>query len=137
MHKATRIPVAIKVSSAWLSLLYLITKISTLFFGIFFDKLLIFVLNFHKVINLFDKDKRHQFYNEFEMLNDSLPQFVSLNLDKFSFNVCDLNLIYLLALQVQYHGVFYNKGMINLVMEYMDCGSLQTIIAVEKAFKSE
>lgn len=40
VHKATRIPVAIKV------------------------------------INLFDKDKRHQFYNEFEMLNDSLPQFV-------------------------------------------------------------
>ena len=30
-----------------------------------------------KIINLYDKDKRHQFYNEFEMLNETLPQFVS------------------------------------------------------------
>jgi hypothetical protein len=26
--------------------------------------------------------------------------------------------------------------MINLVMEFMDCGSIQTIVAVEKAFKT-
>ena len=43
------------------------------------------------------------------MLNETLPQFV------------------------QYHGIFYNDGIINLVMEYMDCGSIQTMIAVEKA----
>ena len=53
-----------------------------------------------KVINLYDKDKRHQFYNEFEMLHDTFPSFV------------------------QYHGIFFNEGLINLVMEFMDCGSI-------------
>jgi len=42
------------------------------------------------------------------MLNDNFPSFV------------------------QYHGIYYSEGLINLVMEYMDCGSIQTIIAVEK-----
>ena len=37
-------------------------------------------------------------------------------------------------LKVQYYGVYYDQGLIHLVMEYMDGGSLETMIAVEKKF---
>lgn len=30
-----------------------------------------------QIINLFDKEKRHQFYNEFDMIANSFPLFVS------------------------------------------------------------
>ena len=30
-----------------------------------------------KIINLFDKDKRHQFYNEFDMIQSFCPVLVS------------------------------------------------------------
>lgn len=36
------------------------------------------------------------------------------------------------SFQVRYYGCLLDEGEIHLVMEYMDCGSLETIIAVEK-----
>jgi serine/threonine protein kinase len=64
-----------------------------------------------KIINLFDKDKRHQFYNELDMIQSFCPVLV------------------------RYYGCLFDEGEIHLVMEYMDCGSLETMIAVEKQFR--
>lgn len=36
------------------------------------------------------------------------------------------------SFKVRYYGCLLDEGEIHLVMEYMDCGSLETIIAVEK-----
>lgn len=63
-----------------------------------------------KCINLFNKDQRHQFYNEFDMIQKWCPVFV------------------------RYYGCFVDEGTIHLMMEYMDCGSLLTMISVEKQF---
>jgi serine/threonine protein kinase len=38
---------------------------------------------------------------------------------------------------VHYYGVFYDEGQIHLVMEYMDCGSMETMIAVENKTQSD
>ena len=60
-----------------------------------------------KIINVYDKGKRHQLYNE-----------LKANLDMFS--------PYLL----QCFGAFFEEGSVRLVLEFMDCGSLETIIKV-------
>lgn len=41
------------------------------------------------------------------------------------------------AFQIHYYGVFFDEGHIHLVMEYMDCGSVETMIAVENKMQSE
>ena len=38
---------------------------------------------------------------------------------------------------MHYYGVFYDEGQIHLVMEYMDCGSMETMIAVENKTQSD
>ena len=44
-----------------------------------------------KIINLFDKDKRHQFYNEFDMIQSFCPVLVSSDLLlSFDFNRSDI-----------------------------------------------
>ena len=42
-----------------------------------------------------------------------------------------------MSVQVQYYGVYFDQGLIHLVMEYMDGGSLETMISVEKQCQSE
>ena len=37
---------------------------------------------------------------------------------------------------MRYYGCLFDEGEIHLVMEYMDCGSLETMIAVEKQFQT-
>ena len=74
---------------------------------------------------MFDKDKRHQFYNEFDMISlikSNCPTLVSC--------------ISLINdwMKVQYYGVYYDQGLIHLIMEYMDGGSLETMVAVEKKY---
>ena len=66
-----------------------------------------------KCINVFHKEKRAQFYNELDMISEQYPVLV------------------------QYFGVFYDQGMLHLVMEHMDCGSLETMIAVERQCATE
>ena len=42
-----------------------------------------------------------------------------------------------MSVQVQYYGVYFDQGLIHLVMEYMDGGSIETMISVEKQCQSE
>jgi len=60
-----------------------------------------------KIINVYDKGKRHQLYNE-----------LKANM------ILDSN--YLLRC----YGAFFEEGSVRLVLEYMDCGSMETIIKV-------
>ena len=60
-----------------------------------------------KIINVYDKGKRHQLYNELKTLKS-------------------IDNPYLLKC----HGAFFEEGSVRLVLEYMDCGSLETIISV-------
>lgn len=60
-----------------------------------------------KIINVYDKQKRHQLYNELK----SLTNFVCPNL-------------------LRCYGAFFESGSVRLVLEYMDCGSMETIISV-------
>ena len=39
-------------------------------------------------------------------------------------------------LLVHYYGVFLDEGQIHLVMEYMDCGSIEAMIAVENKLQT-
>jgi hypothetical protein len=59
---------------------------------------------------LFDKEKRHQFYNEFDMIQSVCP------------------------LLVRYYGAIFDEGSLHLIMEYMDCASIETMLAIERQF---
>ena len=67
-----------------------------------------------KIINVFDKGKRHQLYNELKA------------------NMI-LNSEYLLRC----YGAFFEEGSVRLVLEYMDCGSMETIIKVLNVLNEE
>lgn len=43
-----------------------------------------------------------------------------------------VSLLLLNYIKVRYYGCLFDEGEIHLVMEYMDCGSLETMISVEK-----
>eukprot|EP00903_Cladosiphon_okamuranus_P008627 g8273.t1 len=58
-----------------------------------------------KVINMFDKGKRHQLINEIKAL----------------YNACHSNVIHFL-------GAFYREGAVTIVTEYMDGGSLLNVL---------
>ena len=58
------------------------------------------------------------------MIKNNCPTLVS-NLGKHKWQI-------LRCVQVQYYGVYFDQGLIHLVMEYMDGGSLETMISVEK-----
>mgnify|MGYP002641331454 FL=1 len=60
-----------------------------------------------KIINVYDKGKRHQLYNELKTLKQ-------------------IDSPYLLKC----YGAFFEEGSVRLVLEYMDCGSMETIISV-------
>lgn len=60
-----------------------------------------------KIINVYDKEKRHQMYNELKMIKSFGSQY----------------------LLTQY-GAFFQEGSVRLISEYMDCGSIETLINV-------
>ena len=60
-----------------------------------------------KIINVYDKGKRHQLYNELKTIKL-------------------LESPYLLKC----YGAFFEEGSVRLVLEYMDCGSMETMIQV-------
>jgi serine/threonine protein kinase len=60
-----------------------------------------------KIINVYDKSKRHQLYNELKTMKH-------------------LDNPYLLKC----YGAFFEEGSVRLVLEYMDCGSMETVISV-------
>ena len=62
-----------------------------------------------KSISILEKDKRHQLYNDLR----SLAEETSPHLIKF-------------------YGAFYDDGSVNLALEYMDCGSINTMIKIRK-----
>lgn len=35
-------------------------------------------------------------------------------------------------LLVRYYGAIFDEGSLNLIMEYMDCASIETMLAVER-----
>ena len=37
-----------------------------------------------------------------------------------------------MVLQIRFYGAYYDEGIVNLVLEYMDCGSLNTILKILK-----
>ncbi|CAD8101871.1 unnamed protein product [Paramecium sonneborni] len=59
-----------------------------------------------KIINVFDKDKRHQMLNDLSTL----------------LNGCECEQL------IKFYGAYYEEGTIRLVLEYMDQGSLRNII---------
>ncbi|CAD8184750.1 unnamed protein product [Paramecium octaurelia] len=59
-----------------------------------------------KIINVFDKDKRHQMLNDLSTL----------------LNGCECEQL------IKFYGAYYEEGTIRLVLEYMDQGSLRSII---------
>lgn len=60
-----------------------------------------------KIINVYDKGKRHQLYNELKTIKH-------------------IECPYLLKC----YGAFFEEGSVRLVLEYMDCGSMETMINV-------
>mmetsp|Transcript_6102 Transcript_6102/g.10357 ORF Transcript_6102/g.10357 Transcript_6102/m.10357 type:complete len:256 (+) Transcript_6102:339-1106(+) len=60
-----------------------------------------------KIINVYDKNKRHQLYNELKAIRQFESPFL-----------------------LRCYGAFFHQGSVRLVLEYMDCGSMETIIKV-------
>ena len=60
-----------------------------------------------KIINVYDKGKRHQLYNELSTLKSVDNPFL-----------------------LKCFGAHFKEGSVRLVLEYMDCGSLETMIKV-------
>ena len=60
-----------------------------------------------KIINVYDKEKRHQLYNELKMIKGFGSQYL-----------------------LSYYGAFFQEGSVRLILEYMDCGSIETLINV-------
>ncbi|CAD8120564.1 unnamed protein product [Paramecium sonneborni] len=65
-----------------------------------------------KIINVFDKDKRHQMLNDLSTLLNGIE--------------CEQ--------QIKFYGAYYEEGTIRLVLEYMDQGSLRSLI--EQIYKN-
>ena len=62
-----------------------------------------------KIINVYDREKRHQLYNE-------LKQLKAMNCDSL----------------LKCYGAFFQEGSVRLLFEYMDLSCLETLIAVLK-----
>lgn len=60
-----------------------------------------------KIINVYDKGKRHQLYNELKTLKQIDSPFL-----------------------LKCFGAFFEEGSVRLLLEFMDCGSMETIIKV-------
>lgn len=60
-----------------------------------------------KIINVYNKEKRHQLYNELKTLKQIDSEFL-----------------------LKCFGAFFEEGSVHLVLEFMDCGSMETIIGV-------
>lgn len=62
-----------------------------------------------KVINVYDKEKRHQLYNELRLQKAMQSDFL-----------------------LRLHGAFFHDGSVRLVFEFMDLGCLETLISTLK-----
>jgi serine/threonine protein kinase len=60
-----------------------------------------------KIINVYDKSKRHQLYNELKAIKNQDSPYL-----------------------LKCYGAFFEEGSVRLVLEYMDCGSMETMIKV-------
>jgi serine/threonine protein kinase len=60
-----------------------------------------------KIINVYDKGKRHQLYNELKTIKQIESPYL-----------------------LKCYGAFFEEGSVRLVLEYMDCGSMETMIQV-------
>lgn len=60
-----------------------------------------------KIINVYDKGKRHQLYNELKAIKHQDSPYL-----------------------LKCYGAFFEEGSVRLVLEYMDCGSMETMINV-------
>ena len=60
-----------------------------------------------KIINVYDKGKRHQLYNELKTLKHMESSYL-----------------------LKCYGAFFEEGSVRLVLEFMDCGSMETMINV-------
>ena len=60
-----------------------------------------------KIINVYDKGKRHQLYNELKTIKHIESSYL-----------------------LKCYGAFFEEGSVRLVLEYMDCGSMETMIQV-------
>eukprot|EP00347_Sterkiella_histriomuscorum_P014146 403361988 len=62
-----------------------------------------------KSINILDKEKRHQLYNDLRSLVQEECPFL-----------------------IRFYGAYYDEGSVYLALEYMDCGSVNTIMKIMK-----
>lgn len=60
-----------------------------------------------KIINVYDKSKRHQMYNELKAIKYQESPYL-----------------------LKCYGAFFEDSSVRLVLEYMDCGSVESMIAV-------
>lgn len=60
-----------------------------------------------KIINVYDKGKRHQLYNELNTIKHQDSPYL-----------------------LKCYGAFFEEGTVRLVLEYMDCGSMEAMINV-------
>ena len=60
-----------------------------------------------KIINVYDKGKRHQLYNELGAMGQQDSPYL-----------------------LKCYGAFFEEGSVRLVLEFMDCGSMETMINV-------
>jgi serine/threonine protein kinase len=61
------------------------------------------------MISIYEKEKRHQLYNDLKALVKNTSPYM-----------------------IRFYGAFYDEGKVYLALEYMDCGSIKDMLDVTK-----